>query len=97
MAEISASLAQAEPRASARLALTKQSSVADAPARKILFIATVPNSTESPSDDLTCASFQKDPVAAKKLSCNKLSSFEFFIGNFAGSGICAMQWPQSSR
>jgi predicted MPP superfamily phosphohydrolase len=40
-------VAQADPLASARLQLTKQSSVADAPARKILFIAAIPNSTEA--------------------------------------------------
>ena len=49
MAEISASVAQADPLASARLALTKHSSVADAPARKIFFIAPVPNFDGSPA------------------------------------------------
>lgn len=29
------------------------------------------------------ASFQKDPPAAKKLSCNKLSRFEFLLRNLA--------------
>src|SRR3984957_9776928 len=83
MAEISASVAQADPLASARLALTKQSSVADAPARKILFIATVPNFDGSPARDPDCVSSQKDPSAAKKLACNKLRDFEFPACNLA--------------
>src|SRR6185312_665047 len=86
MAEISASVAQADPLASASVALTKHSSMADAQPRKIRFIAIALNFDGPGGRESRFASFQKDPRAAKKLGCNKLQCFEFPFRNLAGSG-----------